>query len=96
MFEKIIKAFRLMLDRRVSISLKMIPALTLLYVISPIDLIPEAFLFGIGFADDIALAMWVVNFFVNRATREIELMEAHEAPTRKNENLPGKNEPAIF
>ncbi|MCI0708953.1 MAG: DUF1232 domain-containing protein [Chloroflexi bacterium] len=89
MFEKIIKAFRLMLDRRVPISLKMIPALTLLYVISPLDLIPEAFLFGIGFADDIALAMWVVNFFVNRATREIEIIEAHDAPTRKNE-------PAIY
>ena len=96
MFNRIFQAVRFMFDRRVPISLKMVPALALVYIISPIDLIPEAFLMGLGFADDIALAIWVVNYFVDRASREVKIVEAYDAPTRKHDSIAKKKEPMIF
>jgi uncharacterized membrane protein YkvA (DUF1232 family) len=41
------------------------------YFISPIDLIPEAFLGPIGFLDDIAVAAWVLNGLINSTNAEI-------------------------
>ncbi|MGE5397733.1 MAG: YkvA family protein [Chitinophagales bacterium] len=41
------------------------------YFVSPIDLIPEALLGPVGFADDIAMAAWVLNSIVNETNPEI-------------------------
>jgi len=41
------------------------------YFISPIDLLPEAILGPIGYADDIALAAYVLNHVVNKSGPEI-------------------------
>lgn len=49
-------AYRLMRDERVPISAKLIPAFALLYVLSPIDLIPD-FIMVIGLVDDVAIVM---------------------------------------
>jgi len=43
----------------------------LAYFISPIDLIPEAFLGPVGFTDDIVLAAMVLNGIVNKTDPEI-------------------------
>ncbi|MFP4031181.1 MAG: YkvA family protein [Desulfococcaceae bacterium] len=49
--------------------LKLIGALA--YFISPIDLLPEAFLGPIGYLDDIALAAYVLNELVNQSDPEL-------------------------
>jgi uncharacterized membrane protein YkvA (DUF1232 family) len=92
MFEKIITGLRLILDRRVPISMKFIPLFTVLYIISPIDLIPEALVLGLGFVDDIALAVWLFNLFTNRASRYI--MEEYGTPLKKG--APSENDPGIY
>lgn len=63
--------WRLTLDPEVpgGMKVKLIGALT--YFISPIDLLPEAFLGPIGYLDDIALAAYVLNDLVNRSDPEL-------------------------
>lgn len=41
------------------------------YFISPIDLIPEAFLGPIGYVDDIALTAYILNRLLNRTDPEV-------------------------
>lgn len=41
------------------------------YFVSPVDFIPEALLGPIGYADDIAVAAWVLNSIVNDTDPEI-------------------------
>lgn len=43
------------------------------YFISPIDLLPEAFLGPLGFADDIAAAAYVINDLINDVDPQIVL-----------------------
>jgi uncharacterized membrane protein YkvA (DUF1232 family) len=51
---------------------------TLVYFVSPVDLIPD-FLFGLGLADDLALLTWVINSI----EEDLQKFEAWET----NENL---------
>lgn len=92
MLQKFIMGLRLMIDRRVPISLKLIPIFTAVYIVSPIDLIPEAVLLGLGFVDDIALGIWLFNLFTNRASRYIE----EEYGSYKRKDTPPENEPGIY
>ncbi|QTA84914.1 YkvA family protein [Desulfonema magnum] len=41
------------------------------YFISPIDLLPEAILGPVGYADDIVLAAYVLNSIINKSGQEI-------------------------
>ncbi|HZK44122.1 MAG TPA: DUF1232 domain-containing protein [Syntrophomonadaceae bacterium] len=43
----------------------------IVYFISPIDLLPEAFLGPIGYVDDIVVAAWVLNNMLNHLDPEI-------------------------
>lgn len=45
--------------------------LAIAYFISPIDLLPEAFLGPIGYLDDLALSAFVLNGIINNASPEI-------------------------
>lgn len=53
---------RLIADKRVSPWLKILPVGGLLYLISPLDIIPDIALPGIGELDDIAI-LWLTNHF---------------------------------
>jgi uncharacterized membrane protein YkvA (DUF1232 family) len=53
---------RLMGDKRVNPWLKLIPVAGILYLISPLDLIPDVVLPVIGELDDIAI-LWLTNHF---------------------------------
>lgn len=53
---------RLLADRRVSPWLKILPVGGILYLISPLDIIPDIMLPGIGELDDIAI-LWLTNHF---------------------------------
>jgi uncharacterized membrane protein YkvA (DUF1232 family) len=62
---------RLMGDRRVSTWLKLIPIGALIYLISPIDLIPGAVIPFIGALDDAAV-LWIgATLFVNLCPEEV-------------------------
>lgn len=45
--------------------------LAIAYFISPIDLLPEAFLGPLGFLDDLALSAYVLNSIINKVSPEI-------------------------
>ncbi len=45
--------------------------LAIAYFISPIDLLPEAFLGPIGYLDDLALSAYVLNGIINKVSPEI-------------------------
>jgi uncharacterized membrane protein YkvA (DUF1232 family) len=62
---------RLLGDRRVSLWLKIIPVAGLIYLVSPIDLIPDIALPVIGELDDAAV-LWLTNYlFVELCPPEI-------------------------
>jgi len=62
---------RLMLDKRVPVKAKAKVGLVLVYFISPFDIIPEFLLGPIGFGDDIILAVWTVNSFLQSVDRQV-------------------------
>lgn len=56
-------AFRLMKDSRVPIYLKAMPAMALLYVLSPLDFIPDIAV-GLGQLDDIGILLAGIEGFI--------------------------------
>ena len=68
-FESLIRqarlAWRLLRDNRVPGWVKLIPAVGLFYLLSPIDLIPDWVLPGLGQMDDIALILLALKMFVD-------------------------------
>jgi len=65
--------YRLFLDIRVPIYLKLFLIGTLLYVISPIDFIPEMLLPIIGGIDDIILSVICLRVFLDWSPKEVVL-----------------------
>ncbi|HTP01936.1 MAG TPA: YkvA family protein [Anaerolineales bacterium] len=77
---------RLIGDRRVNPWLKIIPVAGLLYLISPIDIIPDVMLPIIGELDDAAI-LWLTNYlFVELCPPEIveEHVRALSASSKRN------------
>ena len=68
---------KLSLDPRIETMKKAKLAFAITYFFSPIDLLPEAFLGPIGYFDDIALAAYVLNDFVNN--NDSDLLYEHWA-----------------
>jgi len=58
-------AWRLLNDGRVPGWVKLVPVAGLLYLISPIDLIPDLMLPGLGEVDDIVLLLLALKMFVD-------------------------------
>ena len=70
-------AWRLLLDERVPVMLKlMIPGLVALYAVSPVDMIPD-FLLGFGQLDDIGVILAGIALFVRLVPRHI--VEEHRS-----------------
>jgi uncharacterized membrane protein YkvA (DUF1232 family) len=57
-------AWRLFWDERVPFGTKLVPLLTLFYLIMPIDLVPDAFL-GMGQMDDLVLLLVGLRVFIS-------------------------------
>lgn len=66
MLNKLYRGWKLMWDRRVPLSTKLVPLLALLYIISPIDLIPDA-LPLLGITDDLGLFLLSLEYLIRRA-----------------------------
>ncbi|HGY54970.1 MAG TPA: DUF1232 domain-containing protein [Caldithrix abyssi] len=62
---------KLSLDERVSREKKLKLAVAILYFLSPFDFLPEAFFGPIGYMDDLALAAYVLNDFINQGDMDI-------------------------
>jgi len=64
---------QLILDERVPVKEKAILGIVVAYYISPIDIIPEAFLGPIGYSDDLVLGVWAINRLLHSVGREVLL-----------------------
>jgi uncharacterized membrane protein YkvA (DUF1232 family) len=62
---------RLMVDRRINFFLKLLPIGALIYLVSPIDLIPGAILPVIGALDDAAVLWLGITLFVSLCPDEV-------------------------
>ena len=68
---------RLMADERVPLLLKGLPIFTVLYTISPFDIIPEALILvlgplgAVGVLDDVAVILLILNLFINLAPPDV-------------------------
>ena len=62
---------RLMLDRRIPVGEKAGIGVALAYFMSPIDLLPEAFLGPAGYVDDVALAAYALHRLINAGHGEV-------------------------
>ncbi|WP_147565250.1 YkvA family protein [Clostridium tyrobutyricum] len=76
--------WRLFKDKRVSSPIKIVLVNAILYIISPVDLIP-GFIPIIGQMDDVAVAFFALNYIIDKVPREIIL-----------ENWQGKNDVIIM
>ena len=63
-------AWRLMWDGRVPLSAKFVPILTILYIISPIDILPDVFV-GLGQLDDLAILLLGTQLFIAVSPKDI-------------------------
>jgi uncharacterized membrane protein YkvA (DUF1232 family) len=70
-FQRGLLTLRLLFDQRVDLSYKLIPLLAFLYILSPIDLIPEAALGPLGVFDDIGILLLGMESFIRLAPRHV-------------------------
>ncbi len=63
--------FRLFQDRRVQLHLKLILILALIYVVSPIDIIPDWVIPLFGYADDLIVLFIALRYFLNNCPTEV-------------------------
>lgn len=68
-FAKLI--WRLSRDRRVPLYLKGMLGLAIIYVLSPLDLIPASVALMLGVVDDIAIVMIGINWFLRLSPQEV-------------------------
>lgn len=68
--------WRLLNDGRVPHLVKAVPVLALLYILSPIDLVPDPLL-GLGQLDDIAVLLLAVKLFIELSPHEV--VHQHQA-----------------
>ena len=87
---------RLMGDKRVNFLLKILPLGGLIYLLSPIDLIPDIALPVIGYLDD-ALVIWLcMTLFVALCPDEVvqgHLSELQKVVSSTWQDAPGPDEP---
>ncbi len=72
---------KLLLDNRVPAGVKLIPLLTLLYVVMPLDMIPDPIL-GLGQVDDLVIVLIGLNLFIRLSpSRVVEQHRGGGQPT---------------
>lgn len=64
-------AWKLLWDDRVPLSTKIIPVLTIMYVLSPIDLVPGFMLPILGQLDDVAILLVGTRLFIAMSPKDI-------------------------
>ncbi len=64
------RIWRLMRDPRTPGWLKLLPLLALIYILSPVDLLPDLMIPGIGALDDLVLLLLVLRVLLDLAPAE--------------------------
>ena len=80
-------AWRLIGDRRVSWSLKLIPILALVYFVSPLDLLPDFLIPGLGSLDDLAIIAIALRFFIRLAPPDLVREHSGRGATADDETI---------
>ncbi|WP_422123332.1 YkvA family protein [Planococcus sp. X10-3] len=62
---------KLMLDNRIETKSKSLIGAGILYFFAPVDLLPELIMGPVGFADDVVVAVYIVNTLLNKYPKEI-------------------------
>jgi uncharacterized membrane protein YkvA (DUF1232 family) len=65
-------------------------ALAVVYIVSPVDLLPEAILTIPGLADDAAVAAWLIAAFVGATTAYRSWENGHMSPGQDPRVVPGE------
>jgi len=86
--------WRLLRDRRVSGWVKLIPIAGLAYLLSPIDLLPDFLIPGLGELDDLTIILVSLKMFVDLAPPEI-VREHLKNLTRRTTSRRSPSEPYI-
>jgi uncharacterized membrane protein YkvA (DUF1232 family) len=88
-------AWRLLWDPRVPAWTKLIPFVGLIYVISPIDFIPDPIL-GLGQLDDIGILLLGLRVFLQLAPEEIVLQHVEAMGSRASQWRVIDEEPPVI
>ncbi len=88
-------AWRLFKDRRVPWALKLIPPAALVYVLSPVDILPDLGL-GLGQLDDIAILLLSLKLFIELAPAEVVREHLQALGARIQEWAAGEQEPEVI
>jgi len=69
--------WRLLGDRRVPLFLKVVFILAIVYVVSPVDLIPDFTVPFLGQLDDLVVAVFALRFFLTMSPPEVVTEHMH-------------------
>ncbi|MGC9469006.1 MAG: YkvA family protein [Anaerolineae bacterium] len=64
-------AWKLLWDERVPLVTKLVPLLTLIYILSPWDIIPDYPFLGLGQADDLVIFLVGLRMFISLSPAEV-------------------------
>ncbi|NDJ74849.1 MAG: DUF1232 domain-containing protein [Chloroflexi bacterium] len=92
LWQDMVLSVRLLMDRRVGGTAKLIPAIVLLYLLSPVDLIPEAFL-PLGILDDFGVFLLGMRAFILSTPADIrrEYQEGRTPDREKSRRAPDED-----
>lgn len=88
-------AWRLFKDPRVPWLLKLIPPAALVYILSPIDILPDPGL-GLGQLDDLAILLLALKLFIELAPAEVVREHLRALGARIQEWATGEQEPEVI
>ena len=71
----LINSFVYLFDKRIPLRYKVIPYLALIYCVSPLDLIPELRLLGVGYIDDIFVLTLSFNYFRKKCIKYLDSLD---------------------
>jgi len=87
LWNNLVLSWRLLFDGRVNLMYKIVPVLMALYIISPIDILPEALLGPFGIFDDVGMLgalTLVLQWFIGKAPQYV-VDEYQSGRKRKND-----------
>lgn len=92
LFDRALVSWRLLLDNRVSFLTKLIPAAAIVYVVSPLDLLPAWLIAAafppatpIGVLDDVAIILLGLTLFIQAAPPDIVREHLRALSARRGE-----------
>jgi len=71
LYDRVVVTFKLMFDGRVSFWAKLVPLLSLVYLLVPIDLLPEIALGPVGAVDDVTIIAIAFGMFMQIAPPDV-------------------------